>query len=77
MNADFSAMSNQELRRYFIEHRDTESFHAYMDRRYAKPRQVLIEAGELDHLPFEEQVKIVEERMRSHFGDTLGQASDK
>lgn len=67
MSVDFNAMTDDELRRYFLEHRDTESFHAYMDRRYAKPRQVLIEVGELDNLPFIEQLKLVEERMRQQF----------
>ena len=68
---NYDAMNDEELKHYFLKHRDDESFHAYMDRRYAKPRQVLIEAGELDCLPFDEQLKIVGERMRSQFGDTL------
>ena len=51
---NYGAMSNDELRNHFLKHRNDESFHAYMDRRYASPRQVLIEAGELDNLPFDE-----------------------
>ena len=35
----FDAMSDEELKRYFLEHRDDESFHAYMDRRYARPNR--------------------------------------
>ncbi len=61
----FESMSDQELKQYFLKHRDEESFHAYMDRRSLRPKRVLIEAGELDHLPFDEQIKIVDERMRS------------
>lgn len=65
---NYDAMADDELKRHFLEHRDDESFHAYMDRRYARPRRVLIEAGELDHLSFDEQLKLVEERLRSRFG---------
>ena len=61
----FESMSDQELKQYFLKHRDEESFHAYMDRRSLRPKRILIEAGELDHLPFDEQIKIVDERMRS------------
>jgi hypothetical protein len=37
----------------------------YMDRKSLRPKRVLMEAGELDHLSFGEQVKVVEARMRS------------
>lgn len=46
MNADFnySNMSDQELKRYMLEHRtDLSAFHAYMDRVYARPHQTVIE----------------------------------
>ena len=62
----FESMSDQELKQYFFQHRDEDSFHAYMERRSLRPKRVLMEAGELDHLSFSEQVKVVEERMRSH-----------
>ena len=62
----FESMSDQELKQYFFQHRDEDSFHAYMDRRSLRPKRVLMEVGELDHLSFDEKVKIVEERMRSH-----------
>ncbi len=64
----FESMSDQELKQYFFQHRDEDSFHAYMDQRSLRPKRVLIEAGELDHLSFDEKVKVVEERMRSHLG---------
>lgn len=67
MTNKFESMSDQELKQYFLQHRDEDSFHAYMDRRSLRPKRVLIEAGELDRLSFDEQVKVVEERMRSHF----------
>lgn len=35
----FDVMTDQELKRYFLKHRDDESFHAYMDRRYARPNR--------------------------------------
>lgn len=64
----FSAMSDQELKRYFLDHRnDQEAFHAYLDRRHTRPKKVIIEAGELETLPWDEQVTVVEERMKAHF----------
>jgi hypothetical protein len=42
----FDAMSDEELKRYFLEHRDDESFHAYMDRRYARPNRKTIPADD-------------------------------
>jgi len=35
----FDAMSDEELKRYFLEHRDDEVVHAYMDRCYARPNR--------------------------------------
>ncbi len=67
----FESMSDQELKQYFFQHRDEDSFHAYMDRRSLRPKRVLMEAGGLDHLPFDEKVKIVEDRMQSHQGTKL------
>lgn len=46
MNAkgNYSTMSDQELKRYMLEHRnDQEVFQAYMDRIYARPQQTVIE----------------------------------
>ncbi len=71
MTSKFESMSDQELKEYFFQHRDEDSFHAYMDRRSSRPKRVLMEAGELDHLSFDEQVKVVEDRMRSHQGTKL------
>ncbi len=42
----FDAMTDKELKRYFLEHRDQESFHAYMDRRYARPNRKTIPADD-------------------------------
>lgn len=70
---DYVSMTDQELKRYFLEHRDdAEAFHAYMDRRHTCPQKEIIAAGELDHLPFDEQLRVVDERMRSHFSNQLG-----
>lgn len=54
---NYDAMTDDELRHHFLRYRDRKSFHAYMDRRYAKPMTVLIKAGELDQLRFDEQLK--------------------
>ncbi|MBW4551551.1 MAG: hypothetical protein KME35_10625 [Aphanocapsa sp. GSE-SYN-MK-11-07L] len=65
---NYAAMSDQELKQYCLTHRDDEAvFHAYMDRRNARPKKTLIAAGELDHLPFVEQQPIISERMTAHF----------
>ena len=42
----FDVMNNDELRRYFLANRNDESFHAYMDRRYAHPQRHLISADD-------------------------------
>ncbi len=68
-NIDYSVLTDKELKRYFLEHRDDkEAFFAYMDRRHTKPQPVIIEAGELDELTFEEQIQVIEERLRVRFG---------
>ena len=42
-------MSDQELKRYMLEHRnDLSAFHAYMDRVYARPNHSVIEADAPD-----------------------------
>jgi hypothetical protein len=67
---DYAAMTDQELKQYFLSHRnDDAAFQAYMDRRHARPRTVLIEAGELENLPFDQQINLVDQRMRSHLGN--------
>jgi hypothetical protein len=67
---DYAAMTDQELKQYFLSHRDdNEAFQAYMDRRHTRPRKVLIEAGELENLPFDQQINLVDQRMRSHLGN--------
>ena len=68
-------MTDQELKRYMLDHRDDqEAFHAYMDRRNARPRKVLITA-EAAKLPFDEYGKLFDQRMREHFGDELDKRS--
>jgi hypothetical protein len=65
---DYAAMSDQELKQYFLTHSDDEAaFQAYMDRRYARPRKVLIQSEELDNLPLDEQMRLIDERMHSQF----------
>lgn len=71
MSVNFDHMTDEELKRYMLTHRqDQEAFHAYMDRRALRPKKVLISAEEAK-LPFDEYVKLANERMREHFGDHL------
>lgn len=73
----FESMSDVELRQYFLQHRDEESFHAYMDRRAARPKRVILSPEELEQLSFEEQVKVAEERMQAHLGDKLNLGNEQ
>lgn len=70
MTNKFEAMTDAELRQHFLQHRDDESFHAYMDRRQTRPKRVILSVEEAK-LPMEEQMKLVEERMQSRFGGAL------
>lgn len=71
MSIDYNSMSDEELKRYMLDHRDDEkAFYAYMDRRHARPKKVLITAEEAK-LPFDEYGQLWDERMREHFGDKL------
>jgi hypothetical protein len=65
---DYQIMSDRELKQYFLAHRDDkEAFEAYLDRRHRKPQKILIEAGEIENLPFSEQVAIVAKRLSERF----------
>ena len=62
---DYTSMTDQELKEYLLEHRDDlEAFYAYMDRRHARPPQEPIIAADEVDLPIEEQMKLINERMR-------------
>ena len=40
--SDYAAMSDQELRRYFLDHRDDKTaFQAYLDRLSKRPREII------------------------------------
>lgn len=40
---DYGSMSNAQLKRYFLDHReDQAAFYAYMDRRHARPNRYSI-----------------------------------
>lgn len=71
MSVDFNQRTDQELKRYMLDHRnDTEAFYAYMDRRHAAPLKIL-STDEEAKLPFDEYMKLSKKRMREHFGDAL------
>ena len=69
---NYVKMSDQELKCYFLEHRDdAEAFNAYMDRLNAKSRHPIILADELAHLSAQEQVQLIAQRLQERFGDSL------
>ncbi|AFZ33626.1 hypothetical protein Glo7428_5251 (plasmid) [Gloeocapsa sp. PCC 7428] len=71
MSVNYNSMTDEELKRYMLDHRDDEkAFYAYMDRRHARPKKALITAEEAK-LPFDEYGSLWDERMREHFGDKL------
>ncbi|MBE9020512.1 hypothetical protein IQ272_31160 [Chroococcidiopsidales cyanobacterium LEGE 13417] len=65
MSVNFDHMTDEELKRYMLAHRQDQE-----DRRALRPKKVLISAEEAK-LPFDEYVKLANERMREHFGDRL------
>lgn len=49
MSFDYSSMTDRELKRYMLDHRqDDEAFYAYMDRRAARPDRTTISYNEPD-----------------------------
>ena len=53
-NVNYAAMSDRELKRYILTHRDDrEGFYAYMDRRRSRPSQVTIK---LDDPAWQEKI---------------------
>jgi hypothetical protein len=49
MSVDYSSMSDRELKRYMLDHRqDNEAFYAYMDRRAARPAAETISPNDPD-----------------------------
>ncbi|MBW4511350.1 MAG: hypothetical protein KME64_33285 [Scytonematopsis contorta HA4267-MV1] len=46
---NYAAMTDEELKRYFLAHRDdNEAFYAYMDRRKSRPRRAVIRPDDPD-----------------------------
>ena len=47
--SDYAAMSDQELRRYFLDHRDDKmAFQAYLDRLSKRPRKIITTVDDPD-----------------------------
>jgi hypothetical protein len=48
-NVNYAAMSDRELKRYILTHRDDrEAFYAYIDRRHSRPRKVTVQLDDPD-----------------------------
>jgi hypothetical protein len=57
---DYATMSDQELKRYMLAHReDEQAFHAYMDRRKSRAHRVVIHPDQSD---WQEQFQIMIQR---------------
>jgi hypothetical protein len=62
---NYATMSDQELKQYFLAHRDDQSaFHAYMDRRHARPNQIVIQPDDPE----------ADEKFKQMVDQQLGQA---
>lgn len=62
---DYGKMSNQELKKYFLTHKDNqEAFYAYLDRREKYPKQIILSVNELETLTFEEQTVLISQRLQ-------------
>jgi len=58
--ANYAAMTDQELKRYLVNHRDDrEAFYAYMDRRKSRKRDVAIELNDPE---WEQKIKAAIEK---------------
>lgn len=77
MSVNYNSMTDEQLKRYMLDHRDDrQAFYAYMDRRHARTKKVLITASEA-LLPFDEYMKLSQERMQAHFGDRLSPRNEQ
>ena len=67
---NFASMTDQELKQYFLAHRDNQAaFEAYMDRRHSQgQRNPIVRADEVEHLTLAEQMDVVGDRLKARFG---------
>jgi len=64
---DYAAMSDQELKQYLGEHRDDQAaFHAYIDRRQARPHKPVIELDDPDWQ--ERVVAVIQDQLNANRG---------
>ena len=69
MTPDFFSMTDQELKQYFLAHRDNQAaFEAYMDRRHLQGKKdPIVRADEIEHLSLDEQMNVVGDRLKARF----------
>ena len=65
---NYNDMNDQELKQYFLEHKDNkEAFYAYLDRKQQHPKKVIIGVNELDALTPEQQIELITQRLQEKF----------
>ncbi|WP_416245115.1 DUF6887 family protein [Crocosphaera sp. XPORK-15E] len=65
---NYTNMNDQELKQYFLEHKDNkEAFYAYLDRKQQHPKQPIIGVNELDTLTPEQQIELITQRLQEKF----------
>ena len=69
MTPDFASMTDQELKQYFLAHRENQAaFEAYMGRHLQGQKNPIVRADEIEHLPLNEQMNVVGDRLKARFG---------
>ena len=64
--ANYDSMSDLELKRYFLDHReDQAAFYAYMDRRHARPNRQIISPDDPEWL------QLVIASIKKQMGETV------
>jgi hypothetical protein len=65
---DYAQMSDQELKKYFLDHKnDQEAFSAYLERRNQHPKQMILTVNELENLSFEQQTQLISQRLQEKY----------
>ena len=70
MTPNFASMTDQELKQYFLAHRDNQAaFEAYMDRRHSQgQKDPIVRADEIESLSLDEQMNVIGDRLKARFG---------
>lgn len=67
-SVDYAKMSNQELKQYFLNHKDDrEAFSVYLNRKHQHPKQTILSVNELETLASDKQIELITQRLKEKF----------